>query len=135
MNHPAKFSRVFKRLGHSLLIVALISATGTHWLVLQSIAWTTMLANNLATAPLVQAVGKTFDGKHPCHLCKQISRGKQTEKKSDLQVELKKLEFSYAPAVFIFTTPVAFWETASVNHFITLLTSAPPVPPPRQLLG
>ncbi|MEY2466890.1 MAG: hypothetical protein QOD03_1411 [Verrucomicrobiota bacterium] len=126
---------MFRKLGHTLLIIALLSATGTHWFVLQSVAWTTMLANNLQTTSFCQAMERTFDGRHPCKFCKRISQGKQTEKKSDLQVELKKLEFSYAPAVFIFTAPTIFWETASVNNILSLLTSAPPVPPPRELLG
>src|SRR5690349_4015791 len=65
---------VLRKLGHVLLIVALLSASGTHWLVLQSVAWTTMLASNLRTSSLGEALERTFDGRHPCRLCRQIAK-------------------------------------------------------------
>ena len=40
---------MFRKLGHILLIVALLAAVGGHWIVLQSVAWTNMLAGNLRT--------------------------------------------------------------------------------------
>lgn len=72
--------RVFREFGQVLMIVAALSATGTHWLALQSLAWTTMLAENLQVTSWDKAVARTFDGKHPCCLCKQIVSGKQSEK-------------------------------------------------------
>src|SRR5262245_52811445 len=98
MNVPVpKNSSVFRRIGHLLVLFALLTAIGAHWVVLQSVAWTTMLADNLRTASFPVAVERTFDGKHPCSLCKQIAKGKQTEKKAEFRVELNKFEFSYSP--------------------------------------
>jgi hypothetical protein len=126
---------VLKRLGYILLIVAVLTASGTHWLVLQSVAWTTMLMDNLQSSSLAQAVGRTFDGKHPCKLCKQIVKGKQTEKKAELRVEWKKLEFSYAPSIFVFTPPSFCWEARASDDLATPLSHAPPAPPPKTILG
>jgi hypothetical protein len=126
---------VISRLGHVLLIVAVLGATGTHWLVLQSVAWTTMLADNLRSGSVSEAIGRTFDGKHPCRLCREIATGKQGEKKSDVRLEWKKLEFSYAPAVFQFDPPSRFPGFQPPMDSASLLTHAPPVPPPRQLPG
>lgn len=118
------------------MILAVLSATGTHWLALQSVAWTTMLAENLhATTSWQKAVSRTFDGKHPCCLCKEIAKDKQSEKKSDAQVELKKLDYSYTSFEFVFCPPSGFYEILGAKDSITSLTRAPSVPPPKELLG
>ncbi len=122
---------MFKRLGQVALIFAVLAATGTHWAVLQSVAWTTMLANNLGTKSLQVAVGETFDGKHPCSLCKQISKGKQSEKKSPSRLEWQKLEFSYTAQTHIFTPPTDYRELPALDNRAPQLNIAPPTPPPR----
>jgi hypothetical protein len=126
---------VFRKLGNILMIVAALSATGTHWLALQSVAWTAMLAENLHTASWQQAVECTFDGKHPCCLCRAIAKAKQSEKKSDLSLESKKLDFSYTNFEFVFCAPTHFYEMRDANSAATSLTHAPAVPPPRELPG
>ena len=123
--------RVLKRIGHVLLIIVLLATTGTHWAVLQSVAWTNMLVENLETNSLMRAVGRTFDGRHPCNLCKLINRGKQTDKKSELRLEWKKLDFSYAPSTFVFCPPTFSCEQIPAHETAVWLTHAPPVPPPR----
>ncbi len=117
------------------MIIAALSATGTHWFALQSIAWTTMLAENLQTSSLHNALERTFDGKHPCCLCKQIAAGKQSEKKSDVQPESKKLDYSYTSFEFVFSPPSAFYEVRDLHSTVSSLTRAPSVPPPRELLA
>ena len=113
------------------VLFAFLSAIGAHWFVLQSVAWTAMLADNLRTSSLQEAVGRTFDGKHPCKLCKQIAKEKQSEKHSEFSVKLNKFEFSYTPATFVFSAPSDFWEMAPIDLRAWLIASAPPVPPPR----
>jgi hypothetical protein len=126
---------VFQRLGHALTIFAVLAAIGAHWVVLQSVAWTTMLAESLRTASVSEAVGRTFDGKHPCLLCKQIAKGRQTEKKAEFRPEGKKFEFSFTPSAFIFAAPSHFWETCVPDATPNMLPHAPPVPPPKPFLG
>src|SRR5207247_1889036 len=43
---------VLRRISHALVLCALLTAIGAHWAVLQSVAWTTMLAENLRTTSL-----------------------------------------------------------------------------------
>lgn len=115
-----------------MLLAAMLAATGTHWILLQSVAWTTMLARNLAETSLVRAVDRTFDGRHPCPLCKAIARGKQAEKKSAFPLELKKFEFFHARENFAFIAPNNdFWLLPDQNAFAASLTRSPPSPPPR----
>lgn len=124
---------VFVRFGHILLIIALLGATGGHWAVLQTIAWADMLANNLQTESVGEAITKTFNGAHPCKLCKQISSGKQTEKKSELPLQIKKLEFVSERPVFVFSAPQDFRLAPVLVLSIDGLTHQPSVPPPRSL--
>jgi hypothetical protein len=126
---------VFRKFGQVLMIVAVLSATGTHWLALQSVAWSTMLAENLQTASWQRAVQRTFDGRHPCCLCKEIAKDKQSEKKSDVQVELKKLDYSYSSFEFVFCRPSHFYEVRAANDAAISLTQPPSLPPPKELLG
>src|SRR6266702_1217567 len=88
-----------------LIGLALASSIGLHWTFLQAVAWAGMIVSFSQEAPLGEAVVKTFDGQHPCKLCKQIARGKQSEKKSEYKFESSKLEFSYMPVAFIFRAP------------------------------
>ena len=130
-----KVSAVFARLGHVLLILALLAATGGHWAVLQTVAWTNMLATNLRTDSLEVALTKTFDGQHPCKLCKVVADGKKSEKSTDLPALAKKIEFTHGATHFLFTAPENFWlqdEPATVFHSVTHL---PSVPPPRGFLS
>jgi hypothetical protein len=37
---------VFGRIGNIFLVLALVAMLGAHWTLLQTVAWTTMLADN-----------------------------------------------------------------------------------------
>ena len=124
----ARFPRI-------LIALALAGSIGLHWTVLQAVAWAGMIVSYSQEAPLGEAVVKTFDGQHPCKLCTQIAKGKQSEKKSDYKFELRKLEFPYAPFTFIFRAPSSFVEVRAGNQRADLLTHSPPVPPPRGFLA
>ena len=124
---------VFKRIGHVLLILALIGATGTHWALLQSVAWTTMIADNLRTASFSEAVRRTFDGNHPCHLCEHVAAGRKAEKKSEFPTWANKLEFLSERPIFVFCAPGDFRLLPVVDDSASALERKPPVPPPRNL--
>jgi hypothetical protein len=126
---------VFRKLGHVLLIVALLASVGGHWIALQSVAWTNMLAENLRHVSVGEAFEKTFDGQHPCRLCKAISEGKKSEKKSELPVPLKKVEFVSEQPVFVFNPPQDFCLLPERSWLPVNLSSPPPVPPPRSLFA
>jgi hypothetical protein len=68
---------VFARLPKLAVITALAGSIGLHWGFFQSVAWVGMVINYSHDAPLPEALVKTFDGKHPCCLCKEIAKGKQ----------------------------------------------------------
>ena len=121
------------RLAKILIVLSLASWIGLHWAVLQAVAWTGMMVTYSQDATLAEAVSKTFDGRHPCKLCRQIEHEKQSEKKSDAQAEASKLDFAYTPIAFTFCPPTLFWETGTLTFNGPALSHVPPVPPPRSL--
>ena len=92
-----------------------------------------MVISYAQEAPLTEAVVKTFDGQHPCSLCKQIAKGKRSEKKTEYKSELSKLKFPFAPGAFTFSAPFLSWELTALNLAVNSLTHAPPGPPPKGL--
>jgi hypothetical protein len=126
---------VFARLGKFLVIVALVAATGLHWAALQTVAWTTMLVDNLHSASMQEALVKTFDGRHPCCLCKAIAAGKKSEKKSEAVSPVLKLEFPPTTEKFVLISPKPFSVFSPVELSADSSFPKPPVPPPRGFLA
>jgi hypothetical protein len=126
---------VIVRFGKIAVVFALIATLGAHWALLQTVAWTTMLANNLRSQPLSEAVAHTFDGKHPCPLCKAIAAGKKSEKKNEFTAPTPKLEFPPAKENPVLIAPSNFHLLPLANSFSDSLAQEPPTPPPRGCLA
>jgi len=126
---------VFAQFGRFCVIVALVLTTGAHWAALQTVAWTTMLADHLRTDSLSEAVTRTFDGRHPCSLCKAIAAGKKSEKKNEFTLQTQKLEFPPSPKNFVLVAPSCFRLLPQTDTFAESLVFQPPVPPPRNLFA
>jgi hypothetical protein len=122
---------VFARIGKMFVIVTLVATTGAHWALLQSVAWTTMLADNLRTQSMTEAVSQTFDGDHPCSLCKAIVAGKKSEHKSEATSPLQKLEFPPLAEKIVLIAPKNFHPFTLANTFAESLPQKPLLPPPR----
>ena len=128
----AECAAVFARCGKFLVVIALVLATGAHWATLQTVAWTTMLAGNLCGQSLTEAVSQTFDGKHPCPLCKAIAAAKKSEHKSEATVQTLKLEFPPVAEKFVLVSPKPFQVFSPAEFSAELSFPKPPVPPPRR---
>ena len=128
----SKVCLVLARLPKLLIALALASSIGLHWAFFQAVAWTGMVISYSQDAPLTEAVVKTFDGQHPCKLCKQIAKGKRAERKAEYKIEMGKVKFPFAPIAGIFTAPRCFWEVGAGNSAAGSVTHSPPVPPPRE---
>ena len=124
---------MLKALPKFVVVLALACSIGLHWEFLQSIAWVSMVVSYSQTAPLTTALQKTFDGTHPCSLCRQVADGKRSEKKTDVG-PAKKLEFRYTPVALIFRAPSMYWEVPMIELPAELISIDPPVPPPRNCL-
>jgi len=122
---------VLARCGKLLVVTALVLATGLHWIGLQTVAWSTMLANNLRGDSFSQAVGKTFDGRHPCCLCRAIAAAKKSEKKSAAISFNLKIEFPPVTGKIVLVSPARFEILPEPDAFAAAFGFKPPAPPPR----
>ena len=66
-------------------VSVLVLSLGLHWTLLQTVAWTGMLLTYSRGTSLSEAVTKTFDGQHPCALCKFVRDGRAEEKEQEQQ--------------------------------------------------
>ena len=126
---------MLKRLPKMLLVLALASSIGLHWAFLQVVAWAGMVVTYSQTGPMSEAVAKTFDGQHPCKLCKEIANAKKGEQKNEFKFEPNKFEFRFVAVVFIFQAPSSFWLSSESDDDAPVLSLSPPVPPPRSLFA
>jgi hypothetical protein len=122
---------LLKRTGNIFLLIAILSVTGGHWAVLQTVAWTTMLAGHMGTDSLATAFHDTFDGKHPCCLCKQIASGRKSEKKAEFTSQFKVPEFLPTTSRFVFAAPTFCWPVRPAAEMPKSISRTPPAPPPR----
>jgi len=126
-----KLGFVLLRLGKVCIVFALIATLSAHWALLQTVAWTTMLASNLQCRSLRDAVTMTFDGRHPCPLCRAIAAAKKSEQKNQIGFEQQKLEFLPVQENLVLVSPLPLEHFPRANFFLKSLSRKPPTPPPR----
>jgi hypothetical protein len=108
---------------------------GVHWAILQSVAWTGMVICYSHEGSFREALQKTFDGKHPCKLCKIVTAAKKSEKKEASQKPIHDLDFLFnAPRISLL--PCLSDNLIAVpDHLLLSRNEAPLTPPPRALPG
>ena len=95
-----------------LMLVMLI---GGHWGMLQVVAWTGMLIDYSQDATFTEAWDKTFDGNHPCSICKTVDRGIAADLGDDERTapgklfKTVKLDAVVSAVVLITPTPMSTW--------------------------
>ena len=121
-----------RRLAHWLLVLALSFSIGLQWAVVQSAAWVGMVITYSQSETLGEALTKTFDGKHPCSLCKVAQSGESSQKKQNTLPGVFKFELSITKNEY-FISPS--WVMQRMNTFSSEtwkdLELSPPTPPPR----
>lgn len=126
---------------HARFVVVLLAclSVGLHWSALQVVGWVGMAVKFSHTRTVTAALVMTFDGQHPCDLCKLVqSQGpvsdgeKQSPPESKPEVKLM--------AATIWENPLGWLSRLFLIHSypdesrLAWLTRArPPVPPPRTL--
>lgn len=90
--HALRCAPVFQRLAKLLVLLAAVQLLGGHWVVLQSAAWVGMLVSYSQGESVVAALEKTFDGAHPCDLCKVVKSGRDEEQRKPVVETVLKQE-------------------------------------------
>lgn len=124
---------VLQRLAKLFVVLPLTLSLGAHWMFLQSVAWFGMVVNYSQHDPLLEAISKTFDGRHPCRLCKFVQAGKAQEKKQDAPKPKTKLDqgLVYVSSVMLFPPSLERCVLAHSRSSNSRCES-PPTPPPEQ---
>ena len=104
---------------------------GLQWIALQSVAWTTMIVSYAKERSFCAAIVQTFDGAHPCSLCHAVSKGKTSEKKSDLKSMTPKIDLICVARVIRVLALFAPFDYGTCNFSSREISYSPPVPPPR----
>lgn len=127
---------VLSVIGRSGVVLVLCLMMGLDWIALQTVAWTTMLVTNAhKTSSLAEAVSRTFDGEHPCDLCKRINSTKDSQKKPTAQPAMSKPDLiCTARSVRIISFFEIFHYAETAVQF-SARGNSPPVPPPRAVFS
>ncbi len=121
------------RLSKLLVVLALALSLGLHWALLQSVAWVGMVVTYSRSAPLKEALAKTFDGKHPCNICKLVRDGHKSERKQEAQKQVAPLDGLCVPARVVIFPPEKEPQAFAPACMADTRSLPPPVPPPREL--
>lgn len=122
-----------RRWASSLSVVLLSLTLGWHWLALQSIAWASMLVERTQESSFSVAWTTTFDGQHPCRICKAVAEGQSDETRTASTVSVHLLEAA-APATLAVLISAPRVEPVALRTHPAPESWAdrPILPPPRQ---
>lgn len=115
-------------------MLALVLSLGLHWTLLQSAAWVGMVVNYSRDASLGEALEKTFDGEHPCALCKMVEAGSSQEDQDQSKPSssgLKKIDLALVLVEPLITPPPFVPEFPALTLRPDKMSAMPSVPPPR----
>ena len=130
---------MLRRLGLVLAALAFFSIAGGHWAVLQTFAWAEMLRDyTQKTGSVAVAVEQTFDGAHPCELCREIATAKAKEHKQNPAAPTGK-DDAKVKALVADSLPLPLVRIAAEVPSLRTVpgcspnrTDEPPTPPPRR---
>jgi hypothetical protein len=124
-----------RALAQSIVALFLIMLTVGPLNLLQGAAWLSMLIERSQSMALTDAVSTTFDGRHPCSLCKVVEQERhddakipnkypeKIDKKFECVANDTLIRIGSAGTARSFERPVAY-HGRSLNRF-------PPTPPPK----
>lgn len=122
-----------------LLVATLMVSIGGQWMVLQGVAWMGMAVSySLAEGSVADGLSKTFDGEHPCPLCKAVKKATDDDGDSSVPGQSgkgkKKVELFSAATRILFAPDPMRLEKECGNVEGEALLMAPEAPPPKELV-
>lgn len=123
-----------RRLFHILAVLLLGISLGLHWAALQGVAWTSMLVERAQTTSFSEAIRTTFDGKHPCRICKLVHDGKSSQRSTELPSSAHAFDLDLGSAGAVEVPHVKQPSAVAAPTVPGQLRSHPPIaPPPRRV--
>ncbi|MDZ4743575.1 MAG: hypothetical protein SGI98_09185 [Verrucomicrobiota bacterium] len=123
---------MLKKVGIIICSLCCFVLMGGHWAVLQTVAWANMIRTYSKDTTIQQAIEKTFDGGHPCKMCKQISASKKQGEKQDQNntQAAGKLLAILSLCIGLLVPRRHLLGLFSLSPLIDSIKSSPPTPPP-----
>ena len=121
------------KIGRVFVVLTLLVSIGAHWAVLRSVAWTQMLVERTQQGSFSKAVKTTFDGAHPCEMCKRIEHQQKEEQRHESGQTIQKVKLDVALATNAITiAPPSFpQDYPALSRRASARTEQPPSPPPK----
>jgi hypothetical protein len=119
------------RFSRSFVALVICYSIGGHWIGLQSIAWASMVVNYSQQCSIAKAIERTFDGEHPCDLCKHISKARDTEKKQDSRSLNAKADLICTTRRVVLLPPFSYFDYPDLISSVGSSLDRTPYPPPR----
>ena len=94
-----------------------------------------MAVSYAQNSTLSEALVKTFDGQHPCKLCKAVEEGKKSERKQTPEKPINKLDLFCLPSSMALRVPNFLPIPTACPGAIVAPGEPPPYPPPRPTPG
>jgi hypothetical protein len=123
-----------KKIGIILSLVALTYISGAHLALVQGVAWGKMLVDYSKETGLVSGISKTFDGEHPCSMCKEVEKARKDHEPLVVVLKISDLK---AASPFAETFSLIRYATDRPDYFSAASLSwgiakpVPLLPPPR----
>ena len=113
------------------MVFALSCSAGLPSACVQSAAWVGMFVTFAREAPLTESISKTFDGRHPCGLCKVVQREESSKKKHDILRSTLKFELAMPECEEFVFPQMSSPRWAAVAARGDGFRREPPSPPPK----
>ncbi|WP_461783761.1 hypothetical protein [Prosthecobacter sp.] len=123
-----------------IMVLGLMVSIGLHTVVIQSAAWAGMLVSySLEKGSVAQGVSETFDGAHPCPLCKlaKSTEGTPADEKQAPKADgkLKLHLIADAASNIVISAPPPSVYPVRAEAKLHVLSHTPDTPPPRRSLA
>lgn len=129
-----QFSDLWKDVSRRILVGALVLSIAAPWALLQTAAWMTMAVNySVAEGSVVEGLSKTFDGDHPCELCRVAAEEAAKDREpapSDESGKPMKLHWLLSVATVKLFPPPAGTHQLDVHVAACRVAVEPELPPP-----
>ena len=121
-----------------LLILVTVFSIGLHCAVVQMVGWVSMTVKYSKSTSLTDALVMTFDGNHPCELCKFVEKELGSSQDDDPRVQGKKSDVKLPPftwqanRVRCISKSCPWIAIVTPDAHIRTMRARPPLPPPRK---
>jgi len=119
------------RFAQIILVFAVFCMANGSDFIAQGFAWGTMIIDYSSHDTVVEAVLKTFDGNHPCKICKKVDEQQHSQTKRMMEAGLRKLDLCCATPDLLILPDLGGTTFPAFEAKTLPMSAEPPFQPPR----